>query len=215
MTKPADASGGKLSSEQIAQYAANAGFTGQDLKIAVAVALAESGGNPRAHNPVGKDDSYGLWQINMRGGLGPERRKLFDISNNEQLYDPAVNAKAAYLIWKRNGWDAWTTYTHKKYEAFLSGLSASGGIAGSIGSALSTADTASATVSNPIDKVASAIDGFSKNVFNGVAGIAALGIASVLLILGIIILMRNTKVVKTVKSVAVTAATRGIKRGLK
>jgi hypothetical protein len=49
-------------------------FTPADAVVAVAIALAESGGNPAAHNPVPPDDSWGLWQINMRGHLGPVRR---------------------------------------------------------------------------------------------------------------------------------------------
>jgi hypothetical protein len=38
-----------------------------------AIALAESGGNSRAHNPVG-EDSRGLWQINARAHPGLAQR---------------------------------------------------------------------------------------------------------------------------------------------
>src|SRR4051794_8716603 len=100
-----------LSADAIRQYASAAGFSGNDLDIAVAVALAESGGNPKAHNATPPDDSYGLWQINMLGKLGPDRRKRFGLTSNDQLYDPATNAKAARIIFQGSGWSAWTTYT--------------------------------------------------------------------------------------------------------
>lgn len=206
-----------LTSDQIAAYAKQAGFTGEDIKIAVAVALAESGGNPRSHNATPPDDSYGLWQINMLGDLGPSRRKDFGIKTNEELYDPAVNARAAYIVWKRSGWGAWTTYTHGKYKAFLSGLSASGGVAGAIGSVLGNGqDIADGTVKlDPVSKVAAAIDGFGKNVFNGIASLVAMGVASALLIIGLVILMRNTKPVKVVKGAVTTVATRKVKGVIK
>lgn len=28
----------------------------------------------------------------------------------EQLYDPSINIRAAYKLWKANGWWPWTTY---------------------------------------------------------------------------------------------------------
>lgn len=110
-----------ITDAQIAGYAKAAGFSGNALVIAVAVALGESGGNVNAHNPIGLDDSYGLWQINMLGTLGPARRKQFGISRNEELYNPAVNAKAAYAI--SNGgksWGPWSVYTSGKYLGYMS-----------------------------------------------------------------------------------------------
>lgn len=231
MTRDVTATAGTLSVGQIAGYAAKAGFTGKDLSIAVAVALAESGGNPRAHNGKAPDDSYGLWQINMLGSMGPERRKRFGIASNDELYDPTVNAKAAYSIWRQSGWGAWTTYTSGKYkeplkeiesgakrQAFLDGLKASGGFAGALGSALQGGEDVSGSLPslpNPVEKVASSIDAFSKTVFNGIASIVAMGVASALLIIGLVILMRNTKPVKAVRGVVTTAATRRVKRVVK
>lgn len=97
---------------EIAQAAKNAGFTGEDLVIAVAVALAESGGDAQAYNPetaAGTPEgqgSYGLWQIYLKAH--PE----FLGSN---LYDPNVNAQAAYSVWQRSGWGAWSTYNSRTY----------------------------------------------------------------------------------------------------
>jgi hypothetical protein len=110
----------KLSPAQIAEYAHDAGFRGQDLTVAVAVALAESGGDPKAHNPVPPDDSYGLWQINMIGSLGPARRDQFDLDGNRELFDPEENAKAAWAISGHgNSFQPWTTYTSGAYKQYL------------------------------------------------------------------------------------------------
>lgn len=111
---------------QIADSAYNAGFRGSALTTAVAVALAESGGNTRAHNGTPPDDSYGLWQINMLGNLAPERRQQFGISSNSELYSSSTNAAAARDVWKRAGssWSPWSTYTNGAYKSHLSAASA-------------------------------------------------------------------------------------------
>ena len=77
-----------------------AGFKGEALKTAWAIAKRESGGRPEAYNPDRStgDDSYGLFQINMLGDLGPSRRKQFGLQRNEDLLDPVVNAKAAFRM---------------------------------------------------------------------------------------------------------------------
>lgn len=110
----------KLSRDQIAMYARSAGLSGGAVDIAVAVALAESGGDPGQRNPIPPDNSYGLWQINMLGGMGPERRRKFGLSSNSELYDPATNARAMAAI--SNGgtnWSPWSTYTDGKYRKYL------------------------------------------------------------------------------------------------
>lgn len=109
----------KLSAGEIASYAKGAGLS-KDVDIAVAIALAESGGRTDAHNGVPPDDSYGLWQINMLGSMGPARRKEFGLSRNDDLYNPATNAKAMMKI--SNGgtnWRPWTTYTRGTYKLHL------------------------------------------------------------------------------------------------
>jgi hypothetical protein len=60
-----------LSVLEIYRLARRAGFSADndDAVTATAIALAESGGNPDAHNTNKKtgDNSFGLWQINMIG----------------------------------------------------------------------------------------------------------------------------------------------------
>lgn len=109
-----------LSPRQIAEYAHDAGFRGKDLATAVAIALAESGGRTKAHNDLPPDDSYGLWQINMLGALGPERRRQFDLDANRDLFDPETNAEAAFEISGRGeSFRPWTTFTSGRHEQFL------------------------------------------------------------------------------------------------
>jgi lysozyme-like protein len=120
----------KLSGSEVAAVAKSAGLSA-DVDIAVAIALAESGGRSDAHNPVPPDNSYGLWQINMLGSMGPQRRKQLGISSNDDLYDPVTNARAMMLI--SNGgtnWKPWTTYTRGTYKLYLGKSGTSSGDAG-------------------------------------------------------------------------------------
>jgi len=113
-----------LSYGSLVGLAQSAGCSRQAAEVAAAIAMAESSGNPDAYNPVGKDDSYGLWQINMLGRLGPERRAAFGLSSNRQLFDPATNARAMVAV--SNGcsrWIPWTTYTSGAYRKFLNSSS--------------------------------------------------------------------------------------------
>ncbi len=110
----------KLTPEQIARHAYDAGFRGDGLTTAVAVALAESGGNTRAHNATPPDNSYGLWQINMLGAMGPERRRQFGLDSNAELFDATTNAKAANKIsGDGKSWTPWSTYTNGAYKRHL------------------------------------------------------------------------------------------------
>lgn len=108
--------GGQLSGEDVARFAYNAGFRGENLVKAVAIAYRESRWNAGSYNPNAdtNDLSYGLMQINMLGALGPSRREQFGLSSNEELYDPAINMKAAFQI-SSGGTDfyAWGPYKGK------------------------------------------------------------------------------------------------------
>jgi hypothetical protein len=105
----------KLSTAEVTRHAAAAGFQGADLRMAVAVAFAESGGNPNARNLSSREDSRGLWQINVRAH--PE----FASSN---LYDPATNARAARAVLRKQGWRAWSVYTNGRAALLLPGVTA-------------------------------------------------------------------------------------------
>ncbi len=86
------------------------GFKGKDLVVAWAVAKKESNGRPLAFNGNHKtgDSSYGMFQINMIDGLGPDRRDKFDINSNAELFNPVKNAEIAYYM--TNGGDDWSSW---------------------------------------------------------------------------------------------------------
>jgi hypothetical protein len=90
------------------------GFEGDQLKQAWAVVMKESTGNPMAHNQNSRtgDNSYGLFQINMIGSMGPARLKEYGLNNNEELFDPLTNAKIAYIISEGGkNWSPWNGMT--------------------------------------------------------------------------------------------------------
>ena len=87
-----------------------AGFHGEALRTAWAVAMRESGGRAEAFNGNAKtgDKSYGLFQINMLGKLGPERLKKYGLSSEKDLLDPATNARVAFQM--TNGGKNWFSW---------------------------------------------------------------------------------------------------------
>ncbi len=124
-----------LSPAQIAGHAHRAGFRGKGLVNAVAVALAESGGNPQAVNV--NTDRYrsrdrGLWQINSH--WHPE-------VSDAQAFNPASAAAAAYRIsqhgttWKQ--WATWPVAAGAQHTRAVQGvqtfLRTGGGVSGSTG----------------------------------------------------------------------------------
>lgn len=113
-----------LSPSQLGSLAYQAGFRGSALTMAVAVALAESGGNPSAYNPESAagtppgQGSYGLWQI---------YRNAHPEFSSVDLYDPASNAMAAYSVYRAAGgnFTPWSTYNNgsaAQYASQLQGL---------------------------------------------------------------------------------------------
>lgn len=107
-----------LNISQLLALASAAGFQGDDLATAVAVALAESGGNPQAYNPEKAArapegmGSFGLWQIYKNAH--PEFA-------GENLFDPQTNAAAAFAIYQAAGssFGPWSTFKNGAYSARL------------------------------------------------------------------------------------------------
>lgn len=111
----------KLSAAQIMAYAKSAGLTTSQAIIATAIAFAESGGNPTSRYNPGPEDSYGLWQINLDPSYKASRMRTLGISSPSQLFDPATNARAMYILSSHgSNWRPWTTYTSGKYKQFVS-----------------------------------------------------------------------------------------------
>ena len=122
---PGSVPGGQLTMEQLVGLAKGAGFPTNEAVIMAAIAKGESGGNSNAKNFKPPDKSYGLWQINMIGDLGPARMQEFGLQREDQLFDPVTNAKAAYAIRKSQGLSAWTIYQNGAYKNHLSAAEAS------------------------------------------------------------------------------------------
>lgn len=103
----------KLSDATIAGYAIQAGFLPlTTAPIAVAIALAESGGNGAASH-VNTDGSIdrGLWQINNRWHS--------EVSDAE-AYNPVVAASVAYTISRKGtNFTPWATFTSGAYQQYL------------------------------------------------------------------------------------------------
>ena len=100
----------RLNAQELKDLLYLVGFRGENLKEAWCIAMRESNGRPLAHNQNRStgDNSYGIFQINMIGDLGPARRDKFNLKSNNDLFDPVTNAKIAYYM--SNGgknWDSW------------------------------------------------------------------------------------------------------------
>ena len=93
----------KFTSTDLADMLELVGFKGYSLKLAWAVVMRESRGNANSHNKTSStgDNSYGLFQINMLGYLGEDRREKFGIKSNAELFDPVTNAQAAFYMTSR------------------------------------------------------------------------------------------------------------------
>lgn len=121
ISAPSFSGGVTKGGKQLYDILTKAGFKGDALRRAWAVAMAESGGRSNAHNPNAKtgDNSYGLFQINMLGALGPARLKQYGLSSNEQLFDPLVNAQIAYkMSGGGKNWKPWSAYKNGASEKF-------------------------------------------------------------------------------------------------
>jgi hypothetical protein len=111
-----------LTDEKLKLLLETVGFEGVGLKKAWSIAKRESNGRPLAYNGNKNtgDSSYGLFQINMIGNLGPTRLEKFDLQSNKELFDPVTNAEITYHM--TNGgidWSAWKGMTPRAKEFLL------------------------------------------------------------------------------------------------
>jgi len=100
---------GAMDPRDVARILYKRGFRGKDIVNMLAIAGRESRWMPGAFNGNRStgDKSYGLFQINMIDKLGPGRRKTFGISNDEELFDPRTNIKAARLLFGDGNYSPW------------------------------------------------------------------------------------------------------------
>ena len=101
-----------LTDSQLVELLKAVGFKGKGLRTAWAVAKAESNGRPFAFNGNTKtgDSSYGIFQINMLGNLGPDRRDKFELDLNAELFSPVKNAEIVFHMTKGGtDWSSWSS----------------------------------------------------------------------------------------------------------
>jgi hypothetical protein len=111
-----------LSDTELKELLAAVGFEGKALKTAWAIAKRESNGRPLAYNGNRNtgDSSYGIFQINMLGNLGVDRKEKFELKSNESLFDPTKNAEIAYyMTGGGSDWSAWKGLTPRAQEFYL------------------------------------------------------------------------------------------------
>jgi hypothetical protein len=115
----------ELSEADLKELLEAVGFEGKALRTAWAVAMKESNGRPRAHNGDRStgDNSYGIFQINMLGSLGDDRRDKFNLETNTDLFDPVTNAKIAFFMTAGGvDWSSWKVHpggnNGERYEQF-------------------------------------------------------------------------------------------------
>ena len=99
----------KLTPHQLYELLQYVGFKGHALKVAWAVAMKETHGNPLAHNynPRTGDNSYGVFQVNLYGALRG-RIKEFGLKSAHELTNPVKNAQIAYRM--SSGGKNWTPW---------------------------------------------------------------------------------------------------------
>jgi hypothetical protein len=106
--------------QAVVQAAKAAGFTGEALVTAVAVAMAESGGVPQKSKFEG-EESYGMWQVHIPSH--PEYTP-------DQMMDPTQNAQAAFKIsGGGQNWKPWSVYKSGAYQQYLDDARAAVGMA--------------------------------------------------------------------------------------
>lgn len=102
---------GRLSPAQIGSAMRRAGWPEAAIPVGIAVAMAESGGNPNATNKNrnGSTD-YGLFQINSIHG---------SLVVGKNWSDPVENARMALKLYKDSGWKPWVAYNSGSYRKNL------------------------------------------------------------------------------------------------
>ena len=104
-----------LTPAQIAAAMREAGWDDAAIPIGVAVALAESGGNPRAVNNKNRNGSsdYGLFQINSIHA---------NLLTTGDRFNPVDNARMALTVYRQAGssWKPWAAYNSGAHTKFIS-----------------------------------------------------------------------------------------------
>lgn len=102
-----------LSIHNLIELCRSVGFTEAQIPMAVAIALAESGGDPLATNQAGNtppSTDRGLWQINSY---------WHNEVSDHCAFDPVCCAREALRISGGANWSQWSTFGNGAYKQFL------------------------------------------------------------------------------------------------
>lgn len=86
---------------------------GPDPELFAEIALRESGGNPMAfHQNTNGTYDRGLWQINSshQAEFNKESGPWTGIPFRTACYTPKLNCAMALAIWRKQGYDAWSSF---------------------------------------------------------------------------------------------------------
>ena len=181
----------KILMTEVKGYAKLAGWTGEDLDIATAIAAAESGLDPEAKGGPNSNGTYdyGLWQIN-------DIHKPTD----DEKTDPWKNAERAYKIYQAAGnkFTPWSTYNNGKYKEFLDKAK---GIDGTAPGGSPEAQVQQ----NPPDNPFAALAGIGTTIMRSISSTLVVIVGAILLILGIVIVLRSPIGKTAAKGVGIAA----------
>lgn len=108
----------KLTREEIAQVAYQAGFRGEALVAMVAIAWRESAGHAQLYvnRPSTGDWSYGLWGLNVGQNMSLwSEYQAMGFTSPDELRTPLGNARAAFALYQKYGERPWGPYKGEKW----------------------------------------------------------------------------------------------------
>ena len=111
-----------LTDKELKELLSAVGFEGKALKKAWAIAKSESNARPMAYNGNRNtgDSSYGIFQINMLGELGIDRKEKFELRSNILLFDPVINSEITYYMTKGGtDWSSWSSLNGVRFKEFV------------------------------------------------------------------------------------------------
>ena len=188
----------KLTAQEIASAMSAAGWPASQIPTGVAVAFAESGGNPNAtnRNSNGSTD-HGLFQINSI-------HKTTLASGN--WANPTDNARMALKVYKEagNSWRPWVAYksgSYRKFATAAAGVDTTGNSGDPAKDFVDGFGSTMGIVPTPAEMIIGNLGFIGSLAFWQRFGIGLLGVA--LIIVGVIIVFRKpaTEVIKNIHPV--------------
>ena len=179
----------KMSMAEIGSAMVKAGWPAETISLGIAIAMAESGGDPAIKGGPNSNGTYdyGLFQINQ-----------IHNPTAQNWADPVVNAGMALKIYRDAGnkWLPWSTYKNRSHQKFMGEASKTAGDmnrAGEFGEAWKNAPAANtdlisslASADNPMFQLAGAL--VNASLWRSVLVVL---IAVVMVITGIVVVLRR------------------------